>query len=169
MEASHSLNEWVIDSTDSFKRLIHSINEVSDCIYKWLTESLTHSNGSKALNHSVKNTIVFCSDAQQGSVLRTLLNTSEIIWEMPDLLIVITGLWLIWFFKGICVLDYNIFGLSCLWLLRILVFPEKGRCIATRNHDQQCSNWLVARQLRNDIISLRKATWRKTWQISGPL
>ncbi len=42
---------------------------------------------------------------QPGSVLWTSLNTSEMIWEMPDLIIVITGLWLIWIFKRICVLD----------------------------------------------------------------
>ncbi len=41
-------------------------------------------------------------------VLRTSLNTSEMIWEMPELLIVITDIWLIWFFKWICVLDTNI-------------------------------------------------------------
>ncbi len=34
------------------------------------------------------------------------------------------------------------------------MFPEKGRCIDTRDHDQQCSDWLAARQQRNDIISL---------------
>ncbi len=40
--------------------------------------------------------------------------------------------------------------------MRVLVFPEKGRCINTRNHDQQCNDWLAARQQRNDIISLKK-------------
>ncbi len=40
-----------------------------------------------------------------GSVLHTSLNTSEMIWKIPDLLIVITDLWLIWFFKRICILD----------------------------------------------------------------
>ncbi len=40
-----------------------------------------------------------------GAVLRTSLNTSEMMWKMPDLLILITDLWLIWFFKRICVLD----------------------------------------------------------------
>ncbi len=30
------------------------------------------------------------------------------------------------------------------------------KCIDTRNQDQQCSDWLAARQQRNDIISLNK-------------
>ncbi len=42
---------------------------------------------------------------EQGSVLRTSLNTSEMIGKFPDLLILITDLWLIWFFKRISVLD----------------------------------------------------------------
>ncbi len=64
------MNHWIIDSLDSFKRLIHSEmkqvtvfmneslnhwltrfvqtadsfrNEASDCLYEWVTESLTHS------------------------------------------------------------------------------------------------------------------------------
>ncbi len=40
-----------------------------------------------------------------GSVLHTSLNKSEMIGKFPDLLILITDLWLIWFFKRICVLD----------------------------------------------------------------
>ncbi len=43
--------------------------------------------------------------AALGSVLRTSLNKSEMIGKFPDLLILITDLWLIWFFKRICVLD----------------------------------------------------------------
>lgn len=38
-------------------------------------------------------------------VLRTSLNTSEMIWKMPDVLIVITDFWLIWLFKRICGFD----------------------------------------------------------------
>ncbi len=41
------------------------------------------------------------------------------------------------------------------------MFPEKGRCINTRNHDQQCSNWLGARQQRNYFISLKKTPVKK--------
>jgi len=44
---------------------------------------------------------------------------------MPDLLIVIIGLWLIWLFKLICRLKY----LSCLILLHVLVFIRKVRLI----------------------------------------
>jgi len=46
--------------------------------------------------------------------------------------------------------------------MRVLVFPEKGRCIDTRDHDQQCSDWLAARQHRNDIISLKKTPEENT-------
>ncbi len=68
--------------------------------------------------------------------------------------------------RNLCIrlkLIIKISGLSCLRLLWVLVFPEKGRCIDTRNHDQQCSDWLAAIQQRNDIISLKKNTWRKSW------
>ncbi len=40
------------------------------------------------------------------------------------------------------------------------MFPKKGRCIDTRNHDQQCSDWLTARQQHNDI-SLKKTSDEK--------
>ncbi len=30
------------------------------------------------------------------------------------------------------------------------MFPKKGRCIDTRKYDQQRSDWLAARQQRND-------------------
>ncbi len=76
---------------------------------------------------------------------------------MPDLLIVITDLWLIWFFKRMWYW-IKISGLNCLRLLRVLVFPEKGKCIETRDDDQQRSDWLAERQQRNDIISLKKDT-----------
>ncbi len=40
--------------------------------------------------------------------------------------------------------------------MHVLVLPEKDRCIDTRYHDQQCSDWLAARQQCNDIKSLNK-------------
>ncbi len=47
-----------------------------------------------------------CFDRILICLIRSLIfYTSEMICEMPDLLIVITGLWLIWFFKQISVLD----------------------------------------------------------------
>ncbi len=45
------------------------------------------------------------------------------------------------------------------------MFPEKGRCIDTQNHDQQCSDWLAARQQCNDIISLKKTPDEKLQKI----
>ncbi len=50
----------------------------------------------------------------------------------------------------------QISGLSFLRFLCVLVFPKKGKCIDTQNHNQQRSDWLAARQERNDIISLKK-------------
>ncbi len=57
---------------------------------------------------SFQKAMSFCfCNRDKLSVIRTSLNTSEIISEMPDLLIVITDLWLIWFFKRICLLYLN--------------------------------------------------------------
>lgn len=62
---SHCLNEWVIDSSDLFKWLIHSVNEASDCLYERFTESLTHLIRSKTLNHSVtKHCCVLLGDVR---------------------------------------------------------------------------------------------------------
>lgn len=39
------------------------------------------------------------------------LNTSEMIWQMPDLLIMIIDLWVIWFFKQVDGFDWDQHGL----------------------------------------------------------
>ncbi len=46
---------------------------------------------------------------------------------------------------------------------------QQGLSIDTGNHDQQCSDWLAARQQRNDIISLKKSPDEKLDKISGLL
>ncbi len=70
---------------------------------KMFTVSCSHSSkkiASQPLESSSHN-----GQTNLGSVLRSSLNTSEMMWKIPDLLILITDLWLIWFFKRICVLD----------------------------------------------------------------
>ncbi len=85
------MNHWIIDSLDSFKRLIHSEtkqvtvfmneslnhwltwliqtvdsfrNKAGDCLYEWVTESLTHLISFKQLIHSeTKQVTVFMNES----------------------------------------------------------------------------------------------------------
>ncbi len=56
---------WIIDSHDSFKRLIHSGIQQIDHFYKWAFESLVHTIRSKRGFIQKLNTAVLLRDAQQ--------------------------------------------------------------------------------------------------------
>ncbi len=81
-----------------------------------------------------------------GPILRTLLITSEMIWKIPDLLILITDLWLIWFLKRICRFDENIW-IKFKIIVRSSVPRKRADVSILETTDQQRSDWLVPRQI----------------------
>ncbi len=97
-------------------------------------------------------------------VLRTSLNTSE----MPELLIVITDIWLIWFFKWICVLDSNI------WI-KLSKITARSSVSRKGQMYRYSKPWSAMQRLAGGKTAtqwhhiIKKDAWRKTWQISGPL
>ncbi len=93
-------------------------------------------------------TFGFCIDL--GSVLRTSLITSEIKWQIQDYIIALIRIWLIRFFERTC----------CWWLVWldwVIWWFKRGYASILETTISNGSDWLVAREQRNDIISLKKS------------
>ncbi len=88
------MNHWIIDSNDSFKTTDSFTNEASDCVFEWITESLTQTIPSKQLIHlQMKRVTVFEEIIE--SFTQTILQNNWLIYKWSKWLCFWMNHWII--------------------------------------------------------------------------